>query len=264
MKPYSFFLALPLLLTLACGGSSSLKPTGGVSGAYEFVVTSNVTGAVTLVEANLAANGNASGANGASQVQILTLLQKTWYVNGVCAGPTPGQNSVTANLSGTNLALLFNEGGSSVAGQGTLTGTTITGNYSITGSTCLALQGVTGFPAGYDSGGFVANLVPNLSSTFTGTLNLPNGTDNAAFTLSQNSDHSLNLSAQLTGPIDNGVFTLTGSAVGNVMFVSGTVSGNPLTLFGYFDRSGTYTKFPNSLLVFNYVTLTEAGLLLGQ
>src|SRR5579871_1253309 len=264
MKIRSILLALPLMFTLACGGSSSLRPGEGVSGAYEFVVSSNVTGGVTLVETNLAANGNQSGATGPSQVQILTLQQKNWYINGICAGSTPGQNSVTANLTGSSLALLFNEGGNTVPGQGTLTGTTITGNYSVSGSACPALQGVPGFPAGYDSGGFVANLYPGLTGTFSGTRNLPNGTDNAALTLSENPDHSLNVSAQLTGPVDNGVFQLTGSAVGNAIFVSGTVSGNQLTLLAYFDRSGTYTKFPNSLLVFDYDTLTDAGLLLGQ
>ena len=95
-------------------------------------------------------------------------------------------------------------------------------------------------------------------------MNLPNGTDNAALTLTENPDQTLTVSAELTGAVDNGTFTLTGSAVGNVMFVSGSVSGTPLTLFGYFDRTGTYTKMPYSLLVFDYDTQVNAGLLIGQ
>jgi hypothetical protein len=42
------------------------------------------------------------------------------------------------------------------------------------------------------------------------------------------------------------------------------VTGNPLTLFGYLDRVGAYTKFPNSLLVFDYDAQVNAGLLLEQ
>lgn len=257
--------ALPVLM-VACSGSNKLtNPT--VSGSYEFAVTSNVTGGVTLVEANLAANGGQSSAGGPSQVQILTLEKKVWYVNGVCPGATPGQNSVAATVSGNNIGLTFNEGGNETPGQGTVTGTTVAGNYSISGSTCPDLQGlqsVTGFPPGVDSGGFVGNPVPKLAGTFAGTLNLPDGADDAALTLTENPDQTLTVSAQLTGPVDNGTFTFTGSAVGNVMFVSGSVNGNTLNLLGYFDRVGAFTKIPNSLLVFDYDTQVNAGLLIEQ
>ncbi|MGB0103122.1 MAG: hypothetical protein WBP51_02870 [Candidatus Sulfotelmatobacter sp.] len=261
MRVRSVVVAVMLILTLACGGSSKL-PVENVSGAYEFVVSSSVTGAVTLVEANLATNGNQSSATGPSQVQILTLEGKTWYVNGVCPGSTPGQNSAVVTSTGNNIGFTFDEGGNATNGQGTLTGTTITGNYSITGSTCANLQGPTGFPPGYDSGGFVGNVVPPLDGTFSGILNLPTGNDNAALTLTENQDSSLNVSAQLTG-IDNGTFALTGTAVGNVMFVSGSINGRALSLLGYYDRAGTYTKFTNSLLVFDYDTLTNAGVLVA-
>jgi len=263
MRVRTILLAALPVLTVACSGNSKLT-NPPVSGSYEFVVSSNVTGGVTLVEANLAANGSQSNASGPSQVQILTLENKIWYVNGVCPGSTPGQNSVAASVSGNSIALAFNEGGNALPGQGSVTGTTIAGNYSVTGSTCPVLQGLTGFPPGFDSGGFVGNQVPNLTGTFSGSLNLPNGTDNAALTLTENPDQTLTVSAELTGAVDNGTFTLTGSAVGNVMFVSGSVSGTPLTLFGYFDRTGTYTKMPYSLLVFDYDTQVNAGLLIGQ
>ena len=50
---------------------------------------------------------------------------------------------------------------------------------------------------------------------------------------------------------DNGNFTFSGSAVANVMFVSGSINGNSFSLFGYFDSSGTYNGTPNSIAVFN-------------
>lgn len=264
MRMRTILTAILLALTLGCGGSSKSNSANGPSGPYEFVVTSNVTGGVTLVETNLSANGSQSSASGASQVQILTLENKTWYVNGSCPGSTPGQNSLSGNRSDNSISLTFNEGGRSFPGQGTLAGSTVNGNYSITGSTCPDLTGQNGYPPGTDSGGFVGNQVPNLTGTFSGSLSLPNGTDDTALTLTENPDQTLTVSAALTGPVDNGTFALTGSAIGNVMFVSGSVSGQTLTLFGYFDGTGTFTKTPNSLLIFNYATAANVGLLVAQ
>ena len=267
MKIRAIFLTLLLVLTMACSGSNKLT-NSALNGAYEFVVTSNVTGGVTLVEANLSPNpnGSQSSASGPSQVQILTLEKKLWYVNGVCPGSTPGQNALGTNVLGSNFAASFNEGGYNFGGTGTITGSSIAGNYSVTGSTCpdLANEVQLGYPAGTDQGGFVGNPVPALAGTFSGTLNLPSGVDNAALTLTENADSSLTVSAQLIGPVDNGTFPLSGSAVGNVMFVSGSVSGQNLSLFGYFDKVGAYTGIPNSLLVFDYGTLSQTGLLLAQ
>jgi hypothetical protein len=260
----STLLALVLAFTTACGGKNRLISSTGVSGPYELVVTSSVTGDVTLVEANFKAQGSQSSANGPDQVQILTLEKKTWYLNGVCHGATPGENSVSTEVSDNNVALTVNEGGSAFTGQGVLTGLTITGNYAITGSTCPALIGEIGYPPGTDSGGVVGNQVPELAGTFVGTMVLPNGTDNAALTLNEATGHALAVSAKLTGPVDNGTFSFTGSAVGNVMFVSGSVNGQNLSLFGYYDRAGTFTGMPNSILVFNYSTLATAGLLIQQ
>jgi hypothetical protein len=197
-------------------------------------------------------------------VQILTLAKKIWYVNGVCPGATPGQNTVAATLAGNNIALTFHEGGNAFGGPGVLTGSTINGNYSVTGSKCPDLVGLIGFSPGVDSGGFVGNQVPELAGTYSGTLTLPDGVDNALFTLSENSDHTLTVSAALNGPADNGTFNLTGSAVGNVMVVSGPVNGNTLSLFGYLDSSGAYTGLPNSILVFDHHTLAIAGVLQGR
>ena len=262
MRMCTISLVVLLTLTTACSGGSSLM-SSSVSGAYEFIVTSNVTGGVTLVEADLASSGNQISATGPTQVQILTFEKKNWYVNGVCAGSTPGQNSVAASLSGSDVALTFNEGGSALSGQGVLTGSEITGNYSVSNSNCPDLVGIS-YPPGTDSGGFVGNQVPNLAGTFAGTLNLPDGTDNVALTLTEGSNSALAVSAEVTGATDNGTFPLTGSAVGNVMFVSGTINGQSLSLFGYYDRAGSYTGMPNSFLVFDYNTQVKLGLLLEQ
>jgi hypothetical protein len=258
-------LTLLLALTVGCGGGGSAPTSNAaISGPYEFVVTSNVTGGTTLVEANLTPDGNKSSANGPSQAQILTFENKTWYVNGICAGTDPGQNSVTASVSNNGISLTFDEGGNALSGQGVVTGSAVAANYSITDSKCPDLVGIVGYPAGTDSGGITGNPVPDLGGTFAGSLTLPDGTYNAALGLTEAADHSLAVNANLNGPGGNGNSTLSGSAVGNVMFVSGTVNGKPLTLFGYFDSTGRFTGFPKSMLVFNYDTFANAGVLIEE
>jgi hypothetical protein len=263
MKMRAIAPAIIAALSVSCSGHTSLT-TPSVSGSYEFAIKSNVTGGVTLVEANLATSGNQSAASGANQVQVLTLENKNWYVNGSCVGSTPGENSVSMNASGQDVTVTFNEGGHALSGQGALTGSTINASYSVTGSACPDLTGTLQYPPGTDQGGIVGTPVPSFSGTFSGSLNLPNGTDNAALTLTESPDHSLTVSAALTGPIDNGTFTLTGTAIGNVMFVSGSVGAHSLSLFGFYDRAGAYTGLPNSLLVFDYDTGATDGLLLAE
>jgi hypothetical protein len=102
--------------------------------------------------------------------------------------------------------------------------------------------------------------VPNLAGTFSGTLNFPLGTDNVTATLTEGSGYSLTVQTTLSGA-DNGNFTFSGSAVANVMFVSGTVDGKAFSLFGYFDSSGKFTGTPNSIVVFDYNTLAYYGML---
>jgi hypothetical protein len=229
---------LVLLLTLGCGGGSS---SGSISGPYEFVATSNATtGWTTLIEANLSASGAQTSANGPNQVQTATRLNGVWFVNGdgECPNPTPGQNSVSGTVTGSNITLTFNEGGNVFTAVGTVNGSTITGTYSGTNAGCS------------DSGTFVGTQVPNLSGTFSGILSFPSGSDQVTATLTEGSGNSLTVQTTLTGA-DNGSFAFSGSAVGNVMFVSGSVNGTQYSLFGYFDSSGTYSGTADSIQVFD-------------
>jgi len=66
------------------------------------------------------------------QVQTATYVNGLWYVNGGCSSSSPGQNSVTGTVSGSNISLTFNEGGNVFTGQGTVSGTTVSGSYSET------------------------------------------------------------------------------------------------------------------------------------
>lgn len=171
-------------------------------------------------------------------MQTATHLNGLWYVNGDCSSSSPGQNSITGTVSGTSITLTFDEGGNTFTGQGTVSGTTVSGTYSGTNPNCS------------DSGTFTGTQVPNLAGTFSGTLNFPSGPDQVTATLTETTNNSLTVQTTLSGT-DNGNFVFSGSAVANVMFVSGSVNGNPFALFGYFDSSGTYTGTPNSIAVFD-------------
>ena len=221
----SVTLVSSVLLAVGCGGGSSSGSSEGISGSYEFVATSSTTsGSTTLIEANLSANGAQSSANGPSQVQTATHLDGIWYVNGACSSPSAGQNSITGTVSGSSITLTFNEGGNVFTGQGTVNGTAVSGTYSGTNSNCS------------DSGTFTGAQAPNLTGTFSGTLDFPSGADQLTATLTEGSNYSLTVQTILAGA-DNGTFTFSGSAVANVMFVSGSVNGNPFSLFGYFDST---------------------------
>lgn len=245
-KATSFLFVLAFSLAIGCGGGSSSSSNSsnpsssqGISGSYEFVATSSTTsGSITLIEANLTANGAQSSASGSNQVQTATNLNGLWYVNGACSSSSPGQNSITGTVNGSSITLAFNEGGNTFTGQGTVSGTSVSGTYSGTNSNCS------------DSGTFTGTQVPNLAGTFSGTLNFPSGADQVTATLTEGSNNSLTVQTTLSGT-DNGSFTFSGSAVANVMFVSGSVNGNPFALFGYLDGSGTYTGTPNSIEVFD-------------
>jgi hypothetical protein len=234
-----------LVLAIGCGGGSSTNGNNnsgspqGISGAYEFVAKSNTTnGATTLIEADLSANGAQSSASGSSQVQTATNVNGTWFVNGDCSSPSPGQNSITGTVTGSNITLTFNEGGNVFTGQGTVSGSAVSGTYSGSNPNCS------------DSGTFTGTQVANLAGTFSGTLNFPSGQDQVTATLTEGSGNSLTVQTTLVGA-DNGNFIFSGSAVANVLFVSGSVNGNPFALFGYFDSSGIYTGTPNSIDVFD-------------
>jgi hypothetical protein len=113
------------------------------------------------------------------------------------------------------------------------------------------------------SASFTAKQVPNLGGTFSGTLNFPAGAANVTATLTEGSGYSLTVQTTLSGAY-NGTFAFSGSAVANVMFVSGSVNGTSFSLFGYFDATGQFTGTPNSIAVFDDNTLTYYGLLIAS
>jgi hypothetical protein len=270
-------VAVLLLLTL-CIGCNSVSPSSQQTptpqtpfqGSWEFVAVSTVNpppaSSVRLVEVSLTQTGNQVNS---TQVAA-AYYDSTWTPQVQPCGLDGCVTSITGTANGSSLSFsgtLINCGGTapcSFQAQGTLNGSTITGTWT-----------ASGISAGPDAGTFTATLVtPKLSGAYTGTLQVctvpvPNGcsalgSDNASVVFNQGNSGSINLTATLSGT-DNGAFPLSGSLVGNVMLVSGTISGQSVSLLGYYDQTGQYTGAKNSIEVFDLAAGSMSmGLLQGN
>jgi len=103
----------------------------------------------------------------------------------------------------------------------------------------------------------VSNLVPN--GTYSGFFSggsLPVG--NIVLTINSGTNYQLSASITVNG---SGPYTLTGQLVGNILLLSGTVEGNPVSFQMYYDGTGSFTGVANSLTVF---TSFEEVLYSGQ
>lgn len=250
---FSGMVSLSLLFALACGGGNGVNSNNNsgsglvgveaalLAGSYEFTGKSTIAPTATrFTEANLSAKGSQLSASGPSQVQAAAFFNQIWYVNGGCTTyPSPGQNSITGTISGNEVILTFNEGGIEYAAQGVISGQTITGTY------------VGSNPQCQDSGTFTATLAHPPAGSFSGTLNVLSGPDQVSATITQGSDHAVTLQVSVSGA-DNGTFRLSGSQVGNVMLVAGSLNGTPISWFGYYDAAGLYTGTANSIAVIDY------------
>jgi hypothetical protein len=234
-------------------------PQNNFAGAWEFVLTSSVYptggGNTTLVEAIVTQNGSAISASG-QQVQVIGLISGAVYpanfvINGNCAQPTPGTNSLSGTVSSQNgkptaISLAFNEGGVNYAASAVVNSDgTIVGTY----------VGGSG-PCANDAGVLVGYGVAALSGTYVGVLSVPDS-DAVTANLVEAKNYSLTVKG-----IPN--VSLNGTVVGNAAFASGTINGTSLSLLTFFDPAGTFTGLTGpTLSVFDAKTLAFYGALGG-
>jgi hypothetical protein len=269
-------MLLVLTLCIGCGGGlqSSQKTSTAQTpfqGSWEFVAVSTVdpppATSVRLIEANLTQAGS----------QINSTQGAAAYYNSTGSVPPVqpcGGDGCITSITGTANDSSLSFSGTldkchatpcSIQGQGVLTGTTISGTWTASG------LDVGSSP---DAGTFTATVVPKLSGTYAGTLTTcvthgsigctTFGSDNVSAAFSEGSADSLTVTATLSGT-DNGAFALTGSTVGNIFLVSGTISGQSVSLSGYYDQTGQYTGVKNSIEVFDSAAgIMWMGLLHGN
>jgi hypothetical protein len=238
-----------MLLLVGCGGRGPMAGPAAasiaqISGPWEFVAHSfQQTGYSTLIETNLQESGGTLNANGASQI-VLVGVHPTGglYFGGLCPGN--GVDALTGSISKANVvSLTLTEGSTAYTFTGSLTGTTtaISGTYAYSSGDCE------------DNGTFTAQKANALTGTYSGTLILPSGTDAATVTLTE-TPLSFSVSIALTGA-NNETDTLTGEVVANVFLVQGTVAGESVSYYGYYD------VLENSLYLVNALNGDALGIL---
>jgi hypothetical protein len=226
----SSILVVGLMLLLAgCGGrgptiGASTAPIGQISGPWEFVARSfQQTGYSTLIETNLQESGGTLNANGANQI-VLVGEHPTGglYFGGLCPGT--GTDSLTGSISKANVvSFTLTEGSTAYSFTGSLTATTtaMSGTYAFSSGDCE------------DNGTFTAQKANALAGTYSGTVTLPSGTDTATVTLAETAVN-FSVTIALTG-VNNETDTLTGDVVANVFLAQGTVAGESVSYYGYYD-----------------------------
>jgi hypothetical protein len=258
----SMILPLALAVILAgCGSTShnaststdvSLAPK--ISGAWEFKLQSS-SGAIsamevalqegqTLVDGVYQPDGNISASG--TQMSFVTFAPGTGFADGFggyCSG------AASANtLSGAVTALgnpisnfTFTENGNIFDVTATLSsdGQSMLGTYqSAASSNCP------------DGGVFTGAVVAKLSGNYAGNITLPScsvaGCDSATATLSESSSGTATLTLTLQGT-DNGLLTLTGPVTGNAFSVQGTLQGQTVVLYGYYELTHNPTDSQNDL-----------------
>jgi len=238
---------------VSCGGNKSsipAQPVPNISGAWEFVAISNtgkVTGIeVALAEGSVLVNGvtqpNGQITANSTQIAYVSLQSAAADIWNITSFGGACEPATTANgLSGSVTAIdspvqfTFTENGNVFNVTGTLSGdgkSFLNGTYTPdANNTCTG-----------DNGGTITGVaVAKITGNYTGQLCALNDTsspcspaDTATAAASESSSSSLTLNLNLTGA-DNTSLTLTGPVTGNAFIAKGTVQGQPVTYYGYYE-----------------------------
>jgi hypothetical protein len=262
-------LLISIAATVSCAGNSKSIPTPpvpNVAGPWEFIAmsqTGGLTGSVTGIEVALSEgqvlvngvnqpNGQIT-ANG-NQISFVSLNQSTLNISefgGPCE-PT-GVSGLTGTITAADspVQFSFTENGNVFKVTGTLSGdgkSLLNGTYTADNTNgpnvCTADTGgtITGTMVGKISGNFTGQMC-QLSEQSASPCRTT--ADNVTATASENSSNNLTLNLTLAGG-DNETLTLAGPVTANSFAVTGTVSGQMVQYFGYYE---TINSVPSIYLV---------------
>ena len=247
-------LAISSTVMMSCGGnrfSITASPTPNIAGAWEFIAVSQTganTGAVTgmevaISEGQVLVNGltqpNGQISARSDQIAFVSLSPATLNITefgGACQS-VAGASGLSGSVTSTDapIQFTFTENGNVFKVMGTLSGdgkSLLNGSYTAqSGNSCTA-----------DAGGLITGvMVPRISGNFLGQLcalgdmSSPcQPQDNVTAVASENSSNNLTLNLSLTGT-DNASLTLAGPVTGNSFVVQGTVQGQIVTYYGYYE-----------------------------
>ena|SRR5205807_1784918 len=258
--PIVVLMAVSVIL-LSCSNAKPITPPlANISGAWEFLATSNtntisITGIeVALKEGQVLVNGVSQpdgqiSASGSTQIDFITLDASTSNITGFGGNCPPNGANPAADLNGSVSSLggsvnfSYHEAGNLFDVTASLSGDgqSMIGTYTAqSGSNCN------------DSGTITGTVVPKLSGTYSGQLILPGGTtDTATATLSQNSSGVISVNLVLSGT-DNTTITLTGPVTAHAFAVQGTFKGQSVLYYGYYELildTTTQTSIPSLYFV---------------
>ncbi len=258
-----FALLISIAATVSCAGNSKSIPTppiSNIAGPWEFIAmsqTGGLTGPVTGIEVALSegqvlVNGvnepNGQITANSDQISFVSLSQSNMNITefgGPCqpAGVSGLTGSITA--ADSPFQFTFTENGNVFKVTGTLSGdgkSLLNGTY-----TADSTNGTNVCTA--DTGGTITgNMVGKISGTFGGKICKLGDTsspcqqvDTVSATVSENSSNILTLNLSLTGA-DVTTLTLTGPVTANSFSVTGTVSGQMVQYFGYYEMVNNVTS----------------------
>jgi hypothetical protein len=220
-----------LVLLPGCGGGSSSSTTTTatipqIAGSWEIKLQSvEQPGYATLIETNMQQSSGTLSASGGNQIMLIGEHPSGGLFFGGNCSPV-GTNTFTGSVSSADtVTITLTENATVYTLTGTVTGTgeTMTGTYTFTSGTC------------HDSGSFTGQQVAQISGTYSGTLNLPNASDTASAIMAE-VPGGFTETLTLAG-VDNETDTLAGFVVGSVFSVQGTVEGQSVSYYGYYDSS---------------------------
>jgi hypothetical protein len=242
-------------LVIGCGGrgrngngSNPSQQNAVQSGVWEFVFTSNVTNpnsvyytAPLIVDANVSQNGNEISSSKAitaidyvdsHTVYVISSNVTTPFVppsiTGVVSAPTTSF-SVGGTLCGDC---------STINAVGTISGNTMSGTW-------------TDVSPNADKGTFTAQITTPLSGMYSGNVSGSNAPVSVGLTVGA----SVSMTADFNGTND----TFTGNTLGNMVTLSGTVSGTTIHWVGYHDATGTYLGTANSIWIMSWSNIASGG-----
>ena len=249
-KTVVLFLVVTSAFIMSCGGNRSSIPTPltpNVAGAWEFMAISN-TGAITGIEASISegqvvVNGMTQpdgkiSAN-SNQIAFVSLSPNTLNIKefgGACQ-PVTTADGLSGSVTSIDapIQFTFTENGNVFNVSGTLSGdgkSLLNGSYTAqSGNSCTA-----------DTGGAISGtMVAKIAGNFLGQMCALGDTsspcqlrDNATAAAAENSSSNLTLNLTLSG-VDNTSLTLAGPVTGNAFQVQGTVQGQVVTYYGYYE-----------------------------
>jgi hypothetical protein len=223
-------LCSALLLT-GCGGGSKSQPPSSqqlpqLAGTWEATASHSVNGvntSVSLIDFNLNQDGSTINANQVAIINVTYTEGPGVYTNAIWSPQDclPGPYSMTGSVSAPNMmSFTLQQTGGEITG-------TATGSGPLNG----ILSGTYDDPSCSGSNKFFAVQALSLAGSYTNACD-PCGTADPSLVLQVSQDSSYHLTISGSDTAD-GSFTLSGTAIGSTMWVSGVVAGQKVSYYGW-------------------------------